>query len=82
MVWSGTSTSGRTDLHVFRNRILMAQRYADEVYRSQAVPYAEAIGYLFLLMLDTSRPHTARLVENMLETETIHHMEWSERCPT
>ncbi|GFU17220.1 DDE_3 domain-containing protein [Trichonephila clavipes] len=40
-------------------------------------PYAGAIGDSFVFQDDNTRPHRARLVENMLEAETIQRME----CP-
>lgn len=81
MVWAGISIGGRTDLHIIRNGNLTAQRYADEILRPHVVPYAAAIGDSFLLMHDNARPHTARLVENFLEAETIQRMEWPACSP-
>ncbi|GFV03148.1 transposable element Tcb2 transposase [Trichonephila clavipes] len=39
-------------------------------------PYAVAIGDSFVFQDDNARPHRARLVDNMLEAETIQRMEW------
>ncbi|GFU98234.1 hypothetical protein TNCV_672481 [Trichonephila clavipes] len=38
-------------------------------------PTAGAIGDSFVFQDDNARPHRARLVENMLEAETIQRME-------
>lgn len=50
---------------------LMAQRYADEILITHVVAYAAAIIDSFLLLYDNARPHTARFVGNILETEAI-----------
>ncbi|GFX83819.1 transposable element Tcb2 transposase [Trichonephila clavipes] len=76
MVWSGISIGGRTDLHIIRNGTLTGRRYADEILRPHVIPYAGAIGDSFAFQDDIARPHRARLVENMLEAETIQRMEW------
>ncbi|GFU85972.1 transposable element Tcb2 transposase [Trichonephila clavipes] len=68
MVWGGISIGGRTDLHIIRNGTLTGRRYADEILRPH---YAGAIGDSFVFQDDNARPHRARLVENMLEAETI-----------
>ncbi|GFV15466.1 hypothetical protein TNCV_4834921 [Trichonephila clavipes] len=39
------------------------------------IPYAGAIGDPFVFQDDNAQPHRARLVENMLEAETIQRME-------
>ncbi|GFW28331.1 transposable element Tcb2 transposase [Trichonephila clavipes] len=75
MVWGGISIGGRTDLHVIRNGTLTGRRYADEILRPHVIPYAGAIGDSFAFQDDNARPHRARLVENMLEAETIQRME-------
>ncbi|GFU25213.1 transposable element Tcb2 transposase [Trichonephila clavipes] len=75
MVWGGISIGGRTDLHIIRNGTLTGRRYADEILRPHVIPYAGAIGDSFVFQDDNARPHRARLVENMLEAETIQRME-------
>ncbi|GFU37670.1 transposable element Tcb2 transposase [Trichonephila clavipes] len=77
MVWGRISIGGRTDLHIIRNGTLTGRRYADEMLQPHVIPYAGAIGDSFVFQDDNTRPHRARLVENMLETETIQRME----CP-
>ncbi|GFV53485.1 transposable element Tcb2 transposase [Trichonephila clavipes] len=76
MVWGGISIGERTDLHIIRKGTLTGRRYADEILRPHVIPYAEAIGDSFVFQDDNSRPHRDRLVENMLEAETIQRMEW------
>lgn len=63
-----------TDLHIIWP---MAQRYADEILRSDVVPCTTTNCDSFPLMHDDARPHTFRFVENMLETKTVQCME----CP-
>ncbi|GFX08857.1 transposable element Tcb2 transposase [Trichonephila clavipes] len=81
MVWGGISVGGRTDLHIIRNGTLMGRRYADELLRPYVIPYAVAIGDSFVFQDDNSRPHRARLVENMLEAEIIQRREWPACSP-
>ncbi|GFV16316.1 transposable element Tcb2 transposase [Trichonephila clavipes] len=81
MVWGGISIGGRTDLHIIRNGTLTVRRYADEILRPYVIPYAVAIGDFFVFQDDNARPHRARLVENMLEAETIQRMEWPAFSP-
>ncbi|GFS84718.1 transposable element Tcb2 transposase [Trichonephila clavipes] len=57
--------------------ILTGRRYADEILRPRVIP-AGAIGPF---QDDIARPHRARLVENMLEAETIQRMEWPACSP-
>ncbi|GFW14580.1 transposable element Tcb2 transposase [Trichonephila clavipes] len=76
MVWGGISIGGRMDLHIIRNGPLTGRRYADEILRPHVIPYAGAIGDSFVFQDDNAQPHRARLVENMLEAETIQRMEW------
>ncbi|GFU64124.1 transposable element Tcb2 transposase [Trichonephila clavipes] len=71
MVWGGISIGGRMDLHIIRNGTLTGRRYADEILRPYVIPYAVAIGDSFVFQDDNAQPHRARLVENMLEAETI-----------
>ena len=73
MLWVGISIGGCTDLYIMRNDSLMAQKYADEVLRCHVLPQAAAIGNSSLLMQDNARLHTARLVENFLETEKVEY---------
>ncbi|GFW55916.1 transposable element Tcb2 transposase [Trichonephila clavipes] len=81
MVWCGISIGGRTDLHIIRNGTLTGRRYANEILRPHVIPYAGAIGDSFAFQDANTRPHRARLVENMLEAETIQRMEWQAFSP-
>ncbi|GFV03495.1 transposable element Tcb2 transposase [Trichonephila clavipes] len=57
------------------------RRYADEILRPHVIPYAGSIGDSFVFQDDNARPHRARLVENMLEAETIQRMEFPACSP-
>ncbi|GFW91007.1 transposable element Tcb2 transposase [Trichonephila clavipes] len=63
------------------NGTLTSRRYADEILRPHVIPHAGAIGDSFVFQDDNARPHRARLVENMLEDETIQRMEWPACSP-
>ncbi|GFW68982.1 transposable element Tcb2 transposase [Trichonephila clavipes] len=81
MVWGGISIGGRTDLHIIRNGTFMGRRYADKIFQPHVIPYAGAIGDSFVFQDDNARPHRSRLVENMLEAETIQRLEWTACSP-
>nr|KAG5695939.1 hypothetical protein BaRGS_017520 [Batillaria attramentaria] len=81
MVWDGISVLGKTDLHVFWNGTLTAIRYRDEILDPVVRPYAGAIGPEFILMDDNARPHSARIVDQYLEEESMELMEWPARSP-
>ncbi|GFT91419.1 protein CNPPD1 [Trichonephila clavipes] len=81
MVWGGISIGGRMDLHIIRNGTLTGRRYADEILRPHVIPYAGAIGDSLVFQDDNAQPLRARLVENMLEAETIQLMEWPACSP-
>lgn len=49
----------------------MIQRYAGRILGRYVVPYTTALDNSFLLMDGNTTSHTARLVENMIETKTI-----------
>ncbi|GFX55723.1 transposable element Tcb2 transposase [Trichonephila clavipes] len=72
---------GRTDLHIIRNGTLTGRIYADEILRPHVIPYAGAIRDSFVFQDDNARPHRARLMENMLEAETIQRVEWPACSP-
>ncbi|GFW43152.1 dna-mediated transposase [Trichonephila clavipes] len=76
--WYGVKSAlgGCTVLHIIRSGTLTGRRYADEILRPHVILYAGAIEYSFVFQDDNARPHRARLVENMLEAETIQRMEW------
>ena len=81
MLWGGISKGRHTDLYIIRNGSLTTRRYADEILRPHVIPYASAIGDSFVFQHDNARPHTARLLENMLKAETIQRMKWPECSP-
>lgn len=66
-----------TYLHIIRNDTLNVQKHADEILRSRVVSDAATIGDSLILIHNNARYSTARLVENMFETEQIQRVE----CP-
>ena len=72
MVWAGINVGELTNLYIIQNGSLIAQRYANKILR----PYVIASsGNSFCLMQDNARPHTACLVENFFEAETVQDLE-------
>jgi len=81
MVWAGISLRGRTHLYVIENGSLTGVSYRDEILHNIVRPYAGATGPDFILMDDNARPHTARVVEQYLQAETIDCIDWPARSP-
>ncbi|GFW70562.1 transposable element Tcb2 transposase [Trichonephila clavipes] len=81
LVYGGISIDERTDLYIIRDGPLTVRRYRDEILRPIVVPYAVAIGDVFILMDDNCRPHRANLVEDFLFEEGIVRMEWPACSP-
>ncbi|GFW49010.1 transposable element Tcb2 transposase [Trichonephila clavipes] len=82
LVWRDRGT--RNNPHSFvkdHNREELVGWYADEILRPYVIPCAVAIGDSFVFQDDNARPHRARLVENMLEAETIQRREWPACSP-
>ena len=74
MIWGNFGICGRTDLHIIRNGTSTVRRFADEILRHHVISYVAAIGDSFVFKYDNSRPHTDRLVKNMLEVEAIQRI--------
>ncbi|GFV83131.1 transposable element Tcb2 transposase [Trichonephila clavipes] len=80
LVWRDRGT--RNNAAFVRERSqYRSRRYADEILRPHVIPYAGAIEDSFVFHDDNAQPHRARLVENMLEAETIQRMEWPACSP-
>ncbi|CAG4973881.1 unnamed protein product [Colias eurytheme] len=62
---------------------LTANRYIEEILGVHVVPYAGFIGenFIFILMHDNARPHTAGSVVQYLQEVEIAAMDWPARSP-
>lgn len=69
MACGGISLDGWMDLHIIHKGILTAYRYAEKIVRSHVETYAAAIDDSFLLMYDSSRYQSTRLLLKMLVTK-------------
>lgn len=81
MVWAGIMQDTRTPLHVFDTGSVNAQRYRQEILEPYVRLFRGAVGPEFLFMDDNARPHRARLVDEYLESEDIHRMDWPAKSP-
>ncbi|GBN58951.1 hypothetical protein AVEN_240748-1 [Araneus ventricosus] len=81
MVWAGIMLDGRTPLHVFERGNVTGERYRDEILEPYVRLFRGAVGPEFILMDDNVRPHRALLVDEFLESEDIHQMNWPARSP-
>ncbi|GFW53270.1 histone-lysine N-methyltransferase SETMAR [Trichonephila clavipes] len=69
----------RKPLHVFERGSLTGVRYWDEVLEPYVRLFRGACDPDFILMDDNVRPHRALLVDEFLESEDIHRMDWPPR---
>ncbi|GBO10113.1 Transposable element Tc1 transposase [Araneus ventricosus] len=81
MVWSGIMLDGRTPLHVFERGTVTGVRYRDEILEPYVRLLRGAVDTEFILMDDNARPHRAVLVDEFIESEDIHRMDWPARSP-
>lgn len=68
-------------MHIIWNGNFTALRFTDEVLSSHVVPFSGATDDSFLLMHDDARPQSARVVGNLLPTETMQRVECPECSP-
>ena len=81
MVWGGITLNGRTDLHVFLDGTINAERYRDEILGQYVIPFTAQHGAEFILQQDNARPHTARVVTRYLHDYNITIMAWPANSP-
>ncbi|GBO11641.1 Transposable element Tc1 transposase [Araneus ventricosus] len=81
MVWAGIMLDGQTSLHVFERGTVTGVRYRDEILEPYVRLFRGAVGPKFILMDHNARPHRALLVDEFLESEDIHRMDWPARSP-
>ena len=71
----------RTPLHVLDTGSVNAQRYRQEILEPYVRLFRDAVGPQFIFMDDNARLHKVRLVEDYLESEDIHRMDWPAKSP-
>ncbi len=78
MVWAGVCYGQRTQVY-FIDGILNAQRYRDEILRSNVVPFIH--DHHLMLQHDNARPHVTRICTQFLEAENIPVLAWPAYSP-
>ena len=81
MFWGGICYDGRTELYRVNGGSLTALRYRDEILDPIVRPFLGAMGDNALLVQDNARPHTAYVVQDYLEQESIEIIDWPARSP-
>ncbi|GBO09335.1 hypothetical protein AVEN_186502-1 [Araneus ventricosus] len=81
MVWAGIMLNGRTPLHIFERVTVTGVRYRDEILETYVRLLRGAVGPEFILMDNNAKPHRVLLVDEFLESEDIHRMDWPDRSP-
>lgn len=81
MVWTRISLRYRTELHIFRRGFVIAVRYLYEILNPTVRLYATAVGTVFVLMEDKTRPHGAVVADDYLESEGTARTEWMAYSP-
>lgn len=80
-VWGGVCLNGRTDLVVFRNQTVNAERYVHNILEEVVLPYAQEMGDGFVLVDDNARPHRANIVNDFIAQHRFTRMEWPAMSP-
>ena len=79
MVWGGIHFRGKTNLIVIRQN-MNAQRYCDDILRPVVIPFMNRHNG-FVFQQGNARPHTARLTENVLQTNNVNTLPLPSRSP-
>lgn len=80
-IWGGIYRGGRTELIIFANGTVNADRYLNQILRPIVLPFANQRGPDFIYMDDNARPHRARIVNQFFRQEEITRMVWPSRSP-
>ena len=78
---AGMWIGGRTQLLVFRQGNMNAQRYLNDIIRQHVIPQAQRFGNGFLFMDDNAPCHRARVVRNELAHHNVASLDWPARSP-
>ena len=82
MFWDGICYEGRTELYRINGGILTALWYRDEILDPIVRPFlGAAMGDNALLVQENARPHTAYVVQDYHEQESIEIIDWPARSP-
>lgn len=71
MVWDGISMPGRTNLVTVPSPGITVVHYVEDILRLQVIPMRRWMRHNFILIQDNARPHTARIVLNILKEHNI-----------
>ncbi|GFW44602.1 DDE_3 domain-containing protein [Trichonephila clavipes] len=72
---------GRTHPHVFKRGSVTTNRYMDEVLETYVCIFTCVVDHDFILVEDNEKSHRAHLVDEFLEREDIHRIDWPIRSP-
>ena len=78
MVWGGISVRFRAELLVL-NGTLTGQRYINEVLQPVVLPFVQQ--HHVVLQDDNARPRWARIVQQFLQQNNVHHLDWPAWSP-
>lgn len=81
LAWGGIMMNGRTELPIFDRGSVTGDLYCDEVILPHVRLFRGAIGSDFVFMDGNTRPHRTHAVEELLESEDIHRMDWPACSP-
>ncbi|GFX62965.1 cubilin [Trichonephila clavipes] len=79
-VWEGIILGSRTDLHV-QNVTMTGHIYRDVILEQHVRLFRGSMGAEFLFMDDNTRPHRTNIVDERLQSEDIHLMDWPAYSP-
>ena len=79
--WCGICYDRRTELYRVDRGSLTALRYRDEILDPIVRPFLGAMGDNARLVQDNARPHTAYVIQDYLEQESIETINWQVTGP-
>ena len=79
MIWNGICYDGCKELYRVDRGSLTSLRYRNEILYPIGRPFFDDIGVNARLVQYNARPHTAYVVQDNLELESIETIDWSAR---
>ena len=79
--WDGICYDRRTEMYKVDRGSQTALRYRDEILDPIVRPFLGAMGDNARLVQDNARPHTAYVIQDYLEQESIETINWQVTGP-
>lgn len=81
MVWIVIMVHGRTSFHVSQRGTVIGVRYKNAVLKLSSRIFRGVVGHDLILAEDIAWPYGGHHVNDFLDSEDIHRIDWSARFP-